>query len=207
MIGGNFVNRFNIAGRSLQGHPADQAGRSAQSSTSSSEIYVTGPDGKLVPLSTIATIREQGRFRARLIGCSSLMRSRSAALRSCPLDQALKVLEDEAAKILPKGYSVDYTGESRQLRVEGDKFLPAFGLAFVLIFLVLAAQFNSFRDPLIILFGSVPLAMFGALIFTFLKNAESEHALFHQWLDHDDEYLFPGRTGHARRPHLQEWQS
>ncbi len=86
-----------------------------------------------------------------------------------PTDQALKLLEDEAAKILPKGYSIDYTGESRQLRVEGDKFLPAFGLAFVLIFLVLAAQFNSFRDPLIILFGSVPLAMFGALIFTFLK--------------------------------------
>jgi multidrug efflux pump len=78
-------------------------------------------------------------------------------------------MEEEAAKILPKGYSIDYTGESRQLRVEGDKFLPAFGLAFVLIFLVLAAQFNSFRDPLIILFGSVPLAMFGALIFTFLK--------------------------------------
>jgi len=64
---------------------------------------------------------------------------------------------------------VDYTGESRQLRTEGYKFLPAFGLAMVLIFLVLAAQFNSFRDPLVILAGSVPLAMFGALIFMFLK--------------------------------------
>jgi multidrug efflux pump len=86
-----------------------------------------------------------------------------------PLDQALRLLEDEAARILPKGYTIDYTGESRQLRVEGDKFLPAFALAVVLIFLVLAAQFNSFRDPLIILLGSVPLAMFGALIFTLLK--------------------------------------
>jgi multidrug efflux pump len=55
------------------------------------------------------------------------------------------------------------------LRVEGSKFLPAFTLALVLIFLVLAAQFNSFRDPLIIMLGSVPLAMFGALIFSFLK--------------------------------------
>jgi multidrug efflux pump len=55
------------------------------------------------------------------------------------------------------------------LRSEGHKFLPAFGLAVVLIFLVLAAQFNSFRDPFVILAGSVPLAMFGALIFTFLK--------------------------------------
>jgi len=86
-----------------------------------------------------------------------------------PLDEALRFLEDEAAKILPKGYVIDYTGESRQLRAEGNKFLPSLGLAVMLIFLVLAAQFNSFRDPFVILFGSVPLAMFGALIFTFLK--------------------------------------
>jgi len=84
---------------------------------------------------------------------------------------ALKVVEDLAAKKLPAGYRVDYTGESRQLRQEGGKFLPAMGLAILLIFLVLAAQFNSFRDPLVILAGSVPLAMFGALIFTFLKFA------------------------------------
>ncbi len=64
---------------------------------------------------------------------------------------------------------LDYTGESRQLRSEGNKFLPAFALAVVLIFLVLAAQFNSFRDPFVILAGSVPLALFGALVFAFLK--------------------------------------
>jgi len=85
------------------------------------------------------------------------------------LDSALKFLEDEARKILPKGYVLDYTGESRQLRTEGDKFTAVFLLAIVLIFLVLAAQFNSFRDPFIILLGSVPLAMFGALLFAFLK--------------------------------------
>jgi len=86
-----------------------------------------------------------------------------------PLDEALRFLEDEAGKILPQGYKIDYTGESRQLRSEGNKFLPAFLLAIVLIFLVLAAQFNSFRDPFVILAGSVPLAMFGALTMTFLK--------------------------------------
>jgi len=87
-----------------------------------------------------------------------------------PLDEALKFLEAEAAKILPSGYSLDYTGESRQLRQEGSsKFLITFGLAVMIIFLVLAAQFNSFRDPFIILLGSVPMAMFGALLFTFLK--------------------------------------
>ncbi len=81
------------------------------------------------------------------------------------------MLEGAAAKVLPAGYRMDYTGESRQLRQESGKFLPAMGLAIVLIFLVLAAQFNSFRDPFVILAGSVPLAMFGALAFTFLKFA------------------------------------
>ena len=86
-----------------------------------------------------------------------------------PLDTALKFLETEAHRIMPAGSRVDYTGESRQLRTEGNKFVPAMLLSLVLIFLVLAAQFNSFRDPLIILLGSVPLAIFGALIFCFLK--------------------------------------
>ena len=85
------------------------------------------------------------------------------------LDEALTFLEDTADEILPPGYSFDYTGESRQLRTEGNKFIPAFSLAVLLIFLVLAVQFNSFRDPFVILAGSVPLAMFGALIFTVLK--------------------------------------
>ena len=78
------------------------------------------------------------------------------------VDGALKFLEDEAHKIMPSGYVIDYTGGSRQLRIEGSKFAGVFMLAVVLIFLVLAAQFNSFRDPLIILLGSVPLALFGA---------------------------------------------
>jgi multidrug efflux pump len=85
-----------------------------------------------------------------------------------PLDKALKVLEDEAAKTLPQGFTVDYAGESRQLRVEGSKFLFTFMLSAILIYLVLAAQFESFRDPFIILAGSVPLALSGALLFSFL---------------------------------------
>jgi multidrug efflux pump len=85
------------------------------------------------------------------------------------LADALDALEAAAAKILPPNYRIDYTGESRQQRAEAGKFLPAMGLALLLIFMVLAAQFNSFRDPFIILACSAPLAMFGALIFTFLK--------------------------------------
>src|SRR5437764_15247986 len=85
-----------------------------------------------------------------------------------PLDKALSVREDEAKAVLPQGFTVDYAGESRQLRVEGSKFLGTFLLSGVLIYLVLAAQFESFRDPFIILAGSVPLAISGALTFSFL---------------------------------------
>jgi multidrug efflux pump len=121
-----------------------------------------------MPLGAVATIKETAQPRS-LNRFQQLNAVKLSGVAIRPLDQALAFLEDEAAKILPPGYVIDYTGESRQLREEGDKFLPAFALALVLIFLVLAAQFNSFRDPLIILLGSVPLAMFGALVFTFLK--------------------------------------
>jgi len=85
-----------------------------------------------------------------------------------PLDQALSFLEKEARTMLPQGFSIDYAGESRQLRTEGSRFLGTFLLSAVLIYLVLAAQFESFRDPFIILVGSVPLALSGALLFSFL---------------------------------------
>ena len=69
---------------------------------------------------------------------------------------------------MPQGFNLDYAGESRQLRTEGSRFLGVFLLSAVLIYLVLAAQFESFRDPFIILAGSVPLALSGALLFSFL---------------------------------------
>jgi multidrug efflux pump len=78
------------------------------------------------------------------------------------------VLEKEAAALLPPGFTVDYAGESRQLRTESGQFLATFLLSAILIYLVLAAQFESFRDPFIILAGSVPLALSGALVFSFL---------------------------------------
>jgi multidrug efflux pump len=166
-IGGNFVNRFNIAGRSYKVIP--QIKRVERLNPQQLEnIYVSGPNGQLVPLSTVAKIEHNTVARS----LNRMQQLNAVAINGVPtqsLDTALKFLEDEARKILPKGYVLDYTGESRQLRTEGSKFLPAFTLAVVLIFLVLAAQFNSFRDPFIILLGSVPLAMFGALLFTFLK--------------------------------------
>ncbi len=166
-VGGDFVNRFSIAGRSYKVIP--QLERVARLNADQLQrLYVTKPDGELVALSTIATVRDRvvPRSLNRFQQLNSVKLS-GVAIR--PLDEALSFLEAEADAILPRGYTVDYTGESRQLRKEGNKFVPAFALAVLLIFLVLAAQFNSFRDPLVILGGSVPLAMFGASIFTFLK--------------------------------------
>ena len=167
-MGGNFVNRFNIAGRSYKVIP--QVARSDRLNPEQLEnLYVTGPNGQLVPLSSVATLRQSTQARS-LNRFQQLNAVKLSGVAIRPLDQALRFLEDEAAKLLPQGYVIDYTGESRQLRLEGgSRFLTTMGLAIVLIFLVLAAQFNSFRDPLIILLGSVPLALFGALVFTFLK--------------------------------------
>ncbi|GMT98558.1 efflux RND transporter permease subunit [Corallococcus caeni] len=166
-VGGNYVNRFNIAGRSYKVIP--QVLRTSRLNPEQlKDIHVTGPDGKLVALSSIATLKEKVAPRS-LNRFQQLNAVKLSGVAIRPLDEALTYLETEAAKILPAGYRIDYTGESRQLRLEGDSFAPAFGLAVVLIFLVLAAQFNSFRDPLIILAGSVPLALFGALTTTFLR--------------------------------------
>ncbi|HHD56505.1 MAG TPA: multidrug efflux protein, partial [Desulfobulbaceae bacterium] len=167
MLGGNFVNRFDIDGRSYKVIPQIQR-RDRLNPSQLKDIHVTGPDGTLIPLSTVAVLRNSVVPRS-LIRFQQLNAVSISGVAIRPLDQALSLLEDEAARILPKGYVIDYTGESRQLRKEGNQFLPTFALAVVLIFLVLAAQFNSFRDPFVILGGSVPLAIFGALIFTFLK--------------------------------------
>lgn len=168
-IGGGYVNRFSMDGRSYKVIP--QIKRMDRLNPDQLEdIYIRGPEGKLIPLSTVAHIEHtvQPRSLNRFQQLNAVKLS-GVTMRS--LDEALRFLEEEAAKILPAGYVIDYTGESRQLRNEGgnNKFLSTLGLASILIFLVLAAQFNSFRDPFVILLGSVPLAIFGSLIFTFLK--------------------------------------
>jgi len=168
LLGGDYVNRFSIQGRSYKVIP--QVKRSERLTTDQlKNLYVRATDGKLVKLSTFATLntttepRDIRRFQQ--LNSATIQ---GAIPPGVPLDAALKVLEDEAEKILPAGFSIDHAGQSRQLRKEGNKLVLTMGLSFLLIFLVLAAQFESFRDPFIILFGSVPLALSGAMLFTFL---------------------------------------
>jgi multidrug efflux pump len=168
LLGGNYVNRFSIQGRSYKVIP--QVKRAERLTADQlSDIYVTGSQNKLVPLSTFATLRTTTEPRElKKFQQLNAVRIQGVVPPNIPLDQALRLLEDEAKKILPAGFTVDYAGESRQLRVEGSKFLGTFLLSGILIYLVLAAQFESFRDPFIILAGSVPLAISGALLFSFL---------------------------------------
>ena len=168
LYGGNYVNRFSIEGRSYKVIP--QVRRIDRlNATQLADVQVTGANGKLVPLSTFASIktttepRELKRFQQL-----NAVRIQGAIPPGVPLDEALKVLEDEARGSLPKGYTLDYAGESRQLRTEGGNFLVVFLLSAILIYLVLAAQFESFRDPFVILAGSAPLAVAGALFFSFM---------------------------------------
>ena len=168
MLGGNYVNRFSIQGRSYKVIP--QVSRAERLTPEQlSNIYVKGSADKLVPLSTFATLKTTTEPRSlNKFQQLNAVRIQGVIPPNVPLDQALTFLEDTAKQILPQGFTVDYAGESRQLRVEGSKFLGTFLLSAILIYLVLAAQFESFRDPFIILAGSVPLAMSGALAFSFL---------------------------------------
>ena len=168
LFGGNYVNRFSNQGRSYKVIP--QIKRTERLTVDQlKNIYVSGPNGQMVQLSTFATLknttepRELKRFQQ--LNSATIQ---GAIPPGVSKDQALKVLEDEARKILPPGTVIDYAGESRQLRKEGNTLVTTMALSFILIFLVLAAQFESFRDPFIILFGSVPLALSGALMFAFL---------------------------------------
>jgi multidrug efflux pump len=168
LLGGNFVNRFSIQGQSYKVIP--QVKRTERLTPEQlKSIYVSGPNGQLVPLSTFATLktttepRDLKRFQQL-----NAVRIQAVIPPNVSLDKALAFFETEAKKTLPSGYSVDYAGESRQLRTEGGKFLGVFLLSAILIGLVLAAQFESFRDPFVIMTGSAPLAISGALLFTFL---------------------------------------
>ncbi|MBS0664500.1 MAG: efflux RND transporter permease subunit [Verrucomicrobia bacterium] len=165
MLGGGYVNRFVNDGRSYRVIP--QVERSQRLNAEQLlDYHVRGPDGQLIPLSTIATLRQT--VEPRSLNRFQQLNSVKITGVGPSIDNALRKLEAKAAEILPPGYSIDYGGQSRQLRTEGGALWKVAALAVLLIFLVLAAQFNSFRDPFIILLGSVPLAVMGALLPIFL---------------------------------------
>jgi multidrug efflux pump len=168
MLAGGHVNRFNLEGRSYKVIP--QVGDASRLTPDSLlDLKVQTRDGGLVSVSSFVTIqmetapRALNRFQQR-----NSVKVYGGVVPGVTKEEGLRTLETAARDILPPGYALDYAGESRQLRTEGSSLAVTLGFAIGLIYLVLAAQFGSFRDPLIVLLGSVPLAISGALVFTFL---------------------------------------
>jgi hydrophobe/amphiphile efflux-1 (HAE1) family protein len=163
LLGGNYVNRFNLDGRSYEVIP--QVPRQfRQVSDWLTRYRVRAMNGELIPLSTVATIKSS----VQPNGLPTFQQLNSAMLQGVPfpghtLAEALSFLERKAKEIMPDGYTYDYQGESRQYVQEGNTLIVTFVFALIIIFLVLAAQFESFRDPFIILIA-LPTSMFGALL-------------------------------------------
>jgi len=163
MLGGNYVNLFNLQGRSYQVIP--QAPRAFRLSPEWLTRYqLRTSDGELAPLSAVATVTEKVQPNA----LTSFQQLNSATLSGVPfpgrtLGEALDFLKAKSADVFPAGYSYDFQGDSRQLEQEGNALLYVFGFALIVIYLVLAAQYESFRDPFIILVA-LPTALFGAML-------------------------------------------
>jgi multidrug efflux pump len=167
-LGGGYVNRFNFYDRSYKVIP--QIGDADRATVGPLlDLKIKTPSGRLVPVSTFTHIeattapRTLTRFQQR-----NAVRVFGAVNPGVTKEEGLRVLETAAAGLNAPGLTIDHAGESRQIRREGGALTLTLGFAVILIYLVLAAQFRSFRDPLIVLLGSVPLAISGALLFSFL---------------------------------------
>ena len=168
MLGGGYVNYFSIAGRSYKVIPQvvqeqrlnpDQVGN----------YYIHTANGGVVPASTVVSFKTDTVPET----ISHFQRLNAATIQGVyggTQGEALATLHKIAAETLPQGYVIDYGGESRQFVQESGGFVATLGFAIIIIFLVLAAQFESFRDPLVVMM-SVPMAIFGAVVFLFLGFA------------------------------------
>jgi multidrug efflux pump len=168
LLGGGYVNRFNYFNRSYQVIPQlSEADR--QSVGALMELKIRSPKGDLVPVSNFAKIEPvtAPRILTKFQQQSSL-RLNAGVFPGVTKEDGLNSLEQIARSVLGNTATYDYAGESRQIRQEGSSLTVTLGFALVMIYLVLAAQFHSFRDPLIVLLGSVPLAISGALALTFV---------------------------------------
>ncbi|MDH3537129.1 MAG: efflux RND transporter permease subunit [Gammaproteobacteria bacterium] len=162
-----YVSRFNLAGRSYKIIPqARREGR--ENAEVIGQYYVYTEDGAQVSLSSLVNF-EYTSVPRELVQFQQQNAAKIDAVPGIPLGEALQLLREITAEVAPAGYTFDYQGQSRQLIQEGSVLALTFGFAIIVVFLVLAAQYESMRDPLIIL-TTVPLAMFGALVPMFLSQ-------------------------------------
>lgn len=168
LLSGNFVNRYNQDGRAYRVipmlHESERFNPDAVL-----DLQIRTPSGDMIPVRAIASLRTEtaprvlARFQQK-----NAFRILAEVVPGNTKEQGLTTLENIAQEILPETYTVDYAGESRQIRLEGNTLEGVLLIALVFVYLVLAVQFNSLRDPLVVLLGSVPLALAGAMMFSFL---------------------------------------
>ncbi|RWU22261.1 multidrug efflux protein [Pseudomonas alkylphenolica] len=165
LLGEAEINRFTIDGRSYK--VIAQVERPYRDNPAwLSNYYVKNQQGEMLPLSTLITVSDRARPRQ----LNQFQQLNSALIQGVPMvsmGEALDTIRAIAREEAPQGYAFDYAGAARQYVQEGSSLWVTFGLALAIIFLVLAAQFESFRDPLVILV-TVPLSICGALIPLFL---------------------------------------
>lgn len=168
LLSGNFINRYNQDGRAYRVIPMiSSTQRLNPQAVMNLQIRIG--DGSLVPFSAIAVLETETAPRVLAkFEQKKAFRIFAEVIPGTTKEQGLGILEDIASEVLPKSYSVDYAGESRQIRLEGNTLEGVLLIALIFVYLVLAVQFNSFRDPLVVLLGSVPLALSGAMLFSFL---------------------------------------
>ncbi len=164
MMGGNLVNRFSIQGRAYEVIPQVVRGERLNADQLEN-YYIRSADGRKVPMSAVVSLETNVEPRS----LARFQQLNAATLSAVPtpgvtIGQALDYLRGEAAEVLPSDYKLDYAGQSRQFVEEGNALIITFFFAIILIYLVLAAQFESFRDPIIMLV-TVPMSVAGALAF------------------------------------------
>lgn len=169
LLSNNFVNRFDANGKAYRVIPiANDDIRTKTESILS--LTIKSASGELLPVSAVADLnwktvpRQLGSFAQQ-----NSFRIYGGVAPGSNKEAALSAIENAASEMLPAGYSIDYAGESRQLRKEGNTLVMVLGVSLLIVFLVLAIQFNSFRDPLVIILGCVPLALAGALLIPYVE--------------------------------------
>jgi multidrug efflux pump len=170
MVGGNYVNQFDFSGRAYQVIP--QVPRADRLSTELLEkYYIRTSSGALVPLSTVVSFKTRtdpnAYYHYNQLNSSTLS---GVPFPGVSMGDAVAFMQQTAAEVLPAGFHADFLGESRQYVQEGNQLTITFVFALIIIYLVLAAQFESLRDPLVILV-SVPLSICGALLPLFIGLA------------------------------------
>ena len=168
LMSNNYVNRFNNEGKAYRVIPVVGA-QQKFNPEDILDMQIAAADGTLVPVASFATIRAI--TAPRVLGSFNQQKSFrifAGILPHVTKEQGLASIEQIAADILPKHYAVDYAGESRQLRKEGNTMVGVLLISMVVVYFVLTIQFNSFRDPLVVLLGCAPLALSGALMLAFV---------------------------------------